>query len=263
MHFAGAADDRVDCPETEDTPGELGEELIVRHLGSDLRCQPLPGAPTVVAWNRRVDLYIGESKVIVDGSTRNTKNTGDTRCKTGSGRDENMSNMHMTKAQVETHLSTAAAATATAAAATAAATAATTAMTMSNVLKENVLAQVEMESIIAQVEMESIAQLELESNSISRPVRTAGVGCTKTDAQATYGLRFGRSTYRRKAKEISFPTQVVSCQNSLGVDANRQNKMTSRICQGAATPVFGPRGLVHPRVTRPPPWPPPSPLLLL
>jgi hypothetical protein len=44
----------------------------------------------------------------------------------------------------------------------------------------------------------------------------------------------------------------------LGVDGNRRNKMTSRICQKSAAPDFGPKGLVHPTVAQPPPWSPPE-----
>ena len=109
----------------------------------------------------------------------------------------------------------------------------------------------------AQAKIEFKAQSTLKSDLFASPVRTAGAGLTKTDAQATYGLRFGRSIYRWKAKEISFPTQLIPYQNTLGVDGNRRNNMTTRICLDAATPVFGPEGLVLPRVARPPPWPPP------
>ena len=112
----------------------------------------------------------------------------------------------------------------------------------------------------AQEKMEFEAQSTLESNLFTSSVRTAGQGLTKTDAQAAYGLRFGRSIRRRKAKEISFPTQVVPYQNTLRGDGNRRNKMTSRICQGAAGPVFGSTAVVLPRVARPPLWPLPSPL---
>ena len=38
--------------------------------------------------------------------------------------------------------------------------------------------------------------------------------------------------------------------------------MATRICLDAATPVFGPEGLVLPRFARTPPWPPPSLSLL-
>ena len=109
----------------------------------------------------------------------------------------------------------------------------------------------------AQAKIEFKTQSTLKSDLFASPVRTAGAGLTKTDAQATYGLRFGRSIYRWKAKEISFPTQLIPYQNTLGVDGNRRNNMTTRICLDAATPVFGPEGLVLPRVARPPPWPPP------
>jgi hypothetical protein len=44
----------------------------------------------------------------------------------------------------------------------------------------------------------------------------------------------------------------------LGADGNHYNKMTSRICQKSATHILGHKGLVHLRVARPPPWPPPE-----
>jgi hypothetical protein len=43
----------------------------------------------------------------------------------------------------------------------------------------------------------------------------------------------------------------------LGADGNHCPKMTSRICQKSAMPVFGPKGLIHPMVGRRPPCPPP------
>jgi hypothetical protein len=58
----------------------------------------------------------------------------------------------------------------------------------------------------AQAKIELKAQTTLKSDLFASPVRTAGAGITKTDAQATYELHFGRSIYRWKAKEISFPT---------------------------------------------------------
>jgi hypothetical protein len=78
------------------------------------------------------------------------------------------------------------------------------------------------------------------------------VGLTKTDAQETYKLRFQHSRYRWKAKEISFPTQLVPRQNILEGDENSHN-MTSKICKKSATLVFGTKGLVHLRVAHPPP----------
>ena len=67
----------------------------------------------------------------------------------------------------------------------------------------------------AQEKMEFQAQYMSGSNLFMSSVRTAGPVLTKTDAQATYGLRFGRSTYHWKAKEINFPTQLVPHQNTL------------------------------------------------
>jgi hypothetical protein len=41
----------------------------------------------------------------------------------------------------------------------------------------------------------------------------------------------------------------------IGANGNRRNKMTSRICQKSEMSVSWPKGLVHPRVARPPPSP--------
>ena len=54
----------------------------------------------------------------------------------------------------------------------------------------------------AQAKIEFKAQSTLKSDLFTSPVQTAGAGLTKTDAQTTYGLHFGRSIYRWKAKEI-------------------------------------------------------------
>ena len=62
-----------------------------------------------------------------------------------------------------------------------------------------------MHMIKAQAKLVFKAQSTLKSDLFASPVRTEGAGLTKTDAQATYGLRFGRSIYLWKAKEISFP----------------------------------------------------------
>jgi hypothetical protein len=61
-----------------------------------------------------------------------------------------------------------------------------------------------------------------------------------------------------KAKEISFPTQLVPRQNMLRADRNRHNKIAFRICHKSVTPAFGSKGHVHPWVARSPPWPPPK-----
>jgi hypothetical protein len=82
----------------------------------------------------------------------------------------------------------------------------------------------------AQSIMESQAQGESKSSLFTDLIWIAGVGLMKTYTQITYRLRFRCSRYRWKAKEIRFPTQLVSRQNMLGADGNRHNKMTSRIC---------------------------------
>jgi hypothetical protein len=43
------------------------------------------------------------------------------------------------------------------------------------------------------------------------------------NVQIAYDFRFGRSTYARKAKEITFPITLVSCPNKIGVLCNHQN----------------------------------------
>jgi hypothetical protein len=103
-------------------------------------------------------------------------------------------------------------------------------------------------------------KLEAQSNLILSLSQNPGVGCTKMDVRITYELCLGHSTYRRKYMEITFPTQLVSPQNSFGVDENRRNNLTSRIYQDVASMIFRPEGHVRPRVARPPPWPPPKPL---
>jgi hypothetical protein len=66
-------------------------------------------------------------------------------------------------------------------------------------------------------------KLEAQSNSISSRYLNPIVGCTKTDVQIAYELSLGCSTYPWKPKEITFPTQIVSHQNSFRVDGNHQN----------------------------------------
>ena len=81
-------------------------------------------------------------------------------------------------------------------------------------------------------------KLEAQSKSISCRFRTPGIGRTKTAAQVVYGVRFGRSLYGWKDIFNTLPMALVSGTNSSGVDRNRPNNLTSRICPGAATPSF-------------------------
>jgi hypothetical protein len=61
----------------------------------------------------------------------------------------------------------------------------------------------------------------------SSPTRTPGAPHIQIDVQIAYDLRFGRSTYARKAKEIAFPMELVSCRNRIGVVRNHKNNTDS------------------------------------
>jgi hypothetical protein len=58
---------------------------------------------------------------------------------------------------------------------------------------------------------------ELPSLSLTR---SPGPPCVQIDVQIGYDLYFGRSTYARKAKEITFPVTLVSCPTKIGVVRN-------------------------------------------
>ena len=85
-----------------------------------------------------------------------------------------------------------------------------------------------------------VSEVEAQSNYSSSLSRSLGAAHTKNDTQAAYGVRFRRSIYGWKANLIRKPMQVVSHQNPFGINDNCRNKSSSRICQGAATPSFGP-----------------------
>jgi hypothetical protein len=55
------------------------------------------------------------------------------------------------------------------------------------------------------------------------PTRSPGSPRIQIDVQSVYDLRFRRSTYARKAKEINFPMELVSCPSKIGVIRNHQN----------------------------------------
>ncbi|WVZ70571.1 hypothetical protein U9M48_019227 [Paspalum notatum var. saurae] len=61
-------------------------------------------------------------------------------------------------------------------------------------------------------------KLEAQSKSSSSLPRPAGPFDTKTETQDAYGLRFRRSTYAWKDKNISFPMPLVSGLLEFGVD---------------------------------------------
>jgi hypothetical protein len=58
---------------------------------------------------------------------------------------------------------------------------------------------------------------ELRSSS---PTRSPGSPHIQIDVQITYSLRFGRSTYARKNKEITFSMALVRCPTKMGVVHN-------------------------------------------
>jgi hypothetical protein len=58
----------------------------------------------------------------------------------------------------------------------------------------------------------------------SSPTRCPGPSYIQIDVQIAYDLRFGRSIYARKDKEITFPMPLVSCLNKIGDVLNHQNR---------------------------------------
>jgi hypothetical protein len=51
----------------------------------------------------------------------------------------------------------------------------------------------------------------------SSPTQSPGPPRIQIDIQIAYDLRFGRSTYAWKDKEIKFPMTLVSCPTKIGV----------------------------------------------
>jgi hypothetical protein len=100
-----------------------------------------------------------------------------------------------------------------------------------------------------------VPEVEAKSNSSSSPVWSPRAVHNKTDAQVSYKVGFGRSIYGWKQNFIELPMAPVSCQNSSRVNGNRRNKLTSRICQSAASTVW--LGL-RPKLGAPHPWSPPT-----
>ena len=98
-----------------------------------------------------------------------------------------------------------------------------------------------------------------KNNSSSSPPRNLGAAHTKNDAQIAYRVRFGRSLYGWKYNFKEPPMALASDPNSLGVNGNHQNNVTSRIYQGAAPPSFGLLSHVPCRAKWPKWWTPPCP----
>ena len=82
-------------------------------------------------------------------------------------------------------------------------------------------------------------KLEAQIKLTSSPSRSSGAVFSKSDAQDAYRLRFGRSLYGWKGNFIELPMAPVSHKNSLGVNGNHRNKLTSRIYPGVASRLLG------------------------
>jgi hypothetical protein len=57
----------------------------------------------------------------------------------------------------------------------------------------------------------------------SSPTQSSGPLRIQINVQFAYDLRFGRSTYAQKAKDVTFPMALVSCPTKIGVVRNHQN----------------------------------------
>ena len=55
------------------------------------------------------------------------------------------------------------------------------------------------------------------------PTQSPGPPRIQIDVQIAYDLHFGRSTYARKAMEVIFPMELVSCPTKIRVIRNHQN----------------------------------------
>jgi hypothetical protein len=60
-------------------------------------------------------------------------------------------------------------------------------------------------------------KMDAQIKSTSSPPQSPGAISAKSDAQAAYGLGFGRSLYAWKDQKITFLMEPVLCQNSSGV----------------------------------------------
>jgi hypothetical protein len=82
------------------------------------------------------------------------------------------------------------------------------------------------------------SNLELPSSS---PTRSRGLPHIQNDVQIAYDLRFGRSTYAQKDKEITFLMEPVSYPTKIRVIHNHQKSTDFQNHFGAA-PLFWPDG---------------------
>jgi hypothetical protein len=64
----------------------------------------------------------------------------------------------------------------------------------------------------------------------SSPIWSLGPPCIQIKVQVAYDLHFVRSTYARKAKEITFLMAPVSCTTEIRVIRNHQNSTNFQNC---------------------------------
>jgi hypothetical protein len=62
------------------------------------------------------------------------------------------------------------------------------------------------------------------------PTRSPGLPTIQINVQIAYNLCFYCSIYAQKAKEITFPMEVVSCQTKIVVIHNHQNSTNLKNC---------------------------------
>jgi hypothetical protein len=70
---------------------------------------------------------------------------------------------------------------------------------------------------------EKVANQSNSELSISSPTQSPGPPRIQIDVSVAYDLYFRRFTYSRKAKEITFPMELVSCPTKIGLVLNHQN----------------------------------------
>jgi hypothetical protein len=75
---------------------------------------------------------------------------------------------------------------------------------------------------IKKVHVKVVNQSNSELPSLS-PTRSPGRHHIQINVQIVFDLRFGRSTYGRKDKDITFPMKLVSCLTKIGVVRNHRN----------------------------------------
>jgi hypothetical protein len=79
---------------------------------------------------------------------------------------------------------------------------------------------------VMEIQGDVLEKVASQSNSelpSSSPTRSPGPPHIQIDVQIAYDLRFQRSTYARKAKEITFPVVPVECPTRIVVIRNHQN----------------------------------------